>query len=74
MGPVSMATLDVFVRIGLVAKVIHAKRELQQPMPAMLRLRTVARINSLRQQLRTGRPAITSHITHPKNLKEQHDR
>lgn len=45
-------------RVRTAAELLRAKADLQRPMPALQRLRTVAQINGLRQQLNPGRPAV----------------
>lgn len=55
-----MAHDAVMGRIRTVAELLRTKVDLQRPMPAIQRLRTVARINGLRQQLRSGPLAIPS--------------
>lgn len=55
-----MAMHDALAKVRSAAELLRAKRELLSTMPAIQRLRSVARINDLHQELRTGRPAVPS--------------
>lgn len=48
----------LMAKVRAAAKVLRAKEDLRRPMPAIQRLRSVARINALRRQFRTGHQAI----------------